>query len=89
MFYRNFVIENNHIEGAHPHGITVGEANGLVIRNNTVVKDPNTNFFKPRLRAAHHRRRRRAQRGTVTGNVTHGVPGSGPGWVISGNQLVG
>ena len=39
MFYRNFLIENNHIEGNHPHGITMGEAIGVVIRNNTVVRD--------------------------------------------------
>ena len=38
MFYQNFVISNNVIVGAHYHGITVGETNGLVIDNNTLIQ---------------------------------------------------
>ncbi|HYH46382.1 MAG TPA: right-handed parallel beta-helix repeat-containing protein, partial [Thermoanaerobaculia bacterium] len=87
MYYRNFVIENNHIQNAHPNGITVGEIDGLVVRNNTVVKDPNTPFFshgfEPRIIVDDD-----ARNVTITGNVTHGVPGSEPGWVISNNRLV-
>jgi parallel beta-helix repeat protein len=37
MYYSNILIENNTITNAHLHGILVGETNGLVIRNNTVV----------------------------------------------------
>ena len=40
MFYRNVTIEGNLIVNAHLHGITVGGADGLVIRNNTVVRNP-------------------------------------------------
>jgi hypothetical protein len=36
-FYRNIVIEDNFIYNAHLHGITVGETDGLVIRNNTLM----------------------------------------------------
>lgn len=39
MFYRNITIENNLIINAHLHGITVGETDGLIIRNNTVVRN--------------------------------------------------
>ena len=37
MFYRNILIENNVIYNAHAHGITVGETDGLTIRNNTIL----------------------------------------------------
>jgi PKD repeat protein len=37
MFYRNILIEDNTIYSGHLHGITVGEADGLVIRNNAML----------------------------------------------------
>jgi len=37
MLYQNILIENNFIHNAHAHGITVGETNGLTIRNNTIL----------------------------------------------------
>jgi hypothetical protein len=40
MFYRNITIEDNVIINAHSHGITVGETDGLVVRNNTLVQLP-------------------------------------------------
>ena len=39
MFYRNILIEDNVIYNAHAHGITVGETDGLTIRNNTVLQN--------------------------------------------------
>ena len=39
MFYRNILIENNVIHNSHAHGITVGETDGLVIRNNTLLRN--------------------------------------------------
>lgn len=38
MFYQNILIEENTIYNGHIHGITVGETNGLIIRNNTLVE---------------------------------------------------
>lgn len=38
MFYQNVLIEDNAIYNAHLHGITVGETNGLTIRNNSVLR---------------------------------------------------
>mgnify|MGYP000663394828 CR=1 FL=1 len=37
MFYQNVLIEENVILNGHLHGITVGETDGLTIRNNTVL----------------------------------------------------
>ena len=37
MYYQNVLIEGNVIINHHSHGITVGETNGLVIQNNTLV----------------------------------------------------
>jgi hypothetical protein len=38
MFYRNIEITGNVIRNAHVHGITVGEVDGLVIANNTLIQ---------------------------------------------------
>ncbi|WP_294606466.1 right-handed parallel beta-helix repeat-containing protein [uncultured Roseovarius sp.] len=38
MYYQNILIENNTIYNAHTHGITVGETNGLIIRNNSILQ---------------------------------------------------
>lgn len=40
MFYRDVRIENNVVINAHLNGITVGETDGLIIRNNTVLHNP-------------------------------------------------
>jgi PKD repeat protein len=37
MFYKNLTIEENIILNKHVHGITVGQTDGLVIRNNSVL----------------------------------------------------
>lgn len=37
MFYKDIEIVDNVIINAHLHGITVGETDGLVIRNNTLI----------------------------------------------------
>ncbi len=37
MFYQNILIEENIIINGHSHGITVGETDGLTIRNNTLL----------------------------------------------------
>ena len=39
MFYRNITISGNVIINAHLHGITVGEADGLTISNNTLIRN--------------------------------------------------
>lgn len=49
MFYQNVLIENNTIINHHLHGISVGESEGLTIRNNTLtaaVPDPSESTTK-------------------------------------------
>ncbi|MFN3938086.1 MAG: right-handed parallel beta-helix repeat-containing protein, partial [Gemmobacter sp.] len=64
MFYRNIEIAGNVIINSHLHGITVGETEGLVIRNNTMLRSPytatppregNIRFPTIRLKAASER----------------------------------
>ena len=59
MFYRNILIEDNLIVNAHTHGITVGETDGLTIRNNTILQNfssargpgfpPEHTVYEPRI----------------------------------------
>lgn len=50
MYYQNFRFEDNVIYGQHIHGITLGESNGVVIKNNTLLYNqaPGT-FGAPRI----------------------------------------
>ena len=59
MFYRNVIIVENVIINAHLHGISVGETAGLVIRNNSVIRDAasqgkedNPALWTPQIRVA-------------------------------------
>ena len=82
MFYRDVVIEDNVIANAHLHGITVGEALGVTIRRNTLVRVPSAvgpkqarspNLSVPTIRVSH-----RARDVVVEGNVTGPLrPGEG------------
>lgn len=38
MFYRNFEITGNLIRNSHLHGISIGQVDGLVIGNNTLIQ---------------------------------------------------
>ncbi len=56
MFYRNLVIEDNVIINAHLHGISIGEANGVKIENNSVIRNAesegkrnNISLYDPRI----------------------------------------
>jgi PKD domain/Concanavalin A-like lectin/glucanases superfamily/Right handed beta helix region len=44
QFYSNIVIENNLIYNGHPHGITIGETNGLRIAHNTLLYNPQSSM---------------------------------------------
>lgn len=56
MYYRDITIEDNVIINAHTHGITLGESDGVLIRNNTLIhnkvsdgKRQNTKLWRPRI----------------------------------------
>ena len=40
MYYKNILVENNTISNVHTHGITVGETDGLIVRNNLLISAP-------------------------------------------------
>ncbi len=92
MFYRDILIEENAILNAHAHGITVGETEGLVIRNNTLVHNPrsdgdipNPSLWTPKINVAEASRTV-----TITRNVTAMITGwkNQPGWRVADNLLV-
>lgn len=92
MFYRNVTIENNIIINAHLHGITVGETDGLIIRNNTVVrnaksegKKKNPALWTPKIlvsTASHDV--------LIVRNITSKITGEAgqADWLVEGNYLV-
>ena len=91
MFYRNFVIEENVIINAHLHGITMGEAEGVTIRRNTLIFNPRSagarpdrTVWRPRIAVAST-----ARDVTITDNIASSVPdaASHPAWRIEGNLL--
>ena len=59
MFYRNITIAGNVIINAHLHGITLGESDGVIIRNNTLIRnaisagdEQNYQLVTPRINVA-------------------------------------
>jgi hypothetical protein len=92
MFYRNVTIEENVIVNAHAHGISVGETNGLTIRNNTVVHADGGNddgldssVELPRISVSSA-----STDVTIANNATHSITGhtGQAGWTIANNALV-
>lgn len=88
MFYRNIVIEDNVIHNAQTHGITVGETDGLVISNNTLLQNKDSgddgNVNMPAINVAEA-----STNVTVTDNIaTRLNVGDGEGWTVSNNLIV-
>lgn len=77
MFYRDIVIENNVIINAHLHGISLGEAEGVTIENNSVIRNAqsegdrdNVSLYDPRISVSSRSRDVR-----IVGNVVSRVNG--------------
>lgn len=92
MFYRNVLIEDNVIINAHLHGISVGETDGLIIRNNSVIRnarsegpDNNPNLWTPQIRVSPT-----ATNVTITGNVVSKIEGfdDQPDWAVENNFFI-
>lgn len=88
MFYRDLVIENNVIINAHVHGIAVGETDGLIIRNNTLIRNPSSEkpgmsneLASPSIRVA------KASRNVVIeNNAAYRIPApAGTDWSVRNN----
>jgi hypothetical protein len=95
MYYQNIVIENNVIYNSHTHGITVGETNGLVIRDNTVLfvetnqdlevnTDRKSGVLTPKISVAED-----STSVTIEGNVIEAIRTDvQDGWNVNGNIYV-
>lgn len=98
MYYRNIVITGNVIVNAHLHGITVGETDGLMIANNTLIRNRlsdglggSDDLWTPSIRVSAE-----AENVTITRNITPKITGpekyakmqGRAEWVISDNLLI-
>lgn len=91
MFYQNMLIENNTIYNGHGNGISVGETDGLTIRNNAVLKasgdanDLSGSVSIPRIHMSSA-----STSVVIEGNITSAISGGEvqPGWTVSGNALI-
>lgn len=92
MFYRNVTIEGNVIINAHAHGITVGETDGLVIRNNTVLHNARSDGkkFHPNLWTPYVRVSKDALNVRIQNNVLHKIVGyvKQSSWEVENNLFV-
>lgn len=92
MYYRNILIENNIITNGHLNGITVGETDGLIIRNNTVLAADGTvpggavlPVQTPRIRVSAN-----SENVVIENNITSRITGFNdqPSWFINNNIFV-
>ena len=91
MFYQRITIEDNVIVNGHANGLVVGETDGLLVRNNTVLRnwraaqgeDRANRVRIPRLRLD-----RQSLGAVIEGNVAANVPDAREGWRVEGNVAV-
>ena len=87
MFYRNIVIEDNVVYGNHPHGIYVGSADGVTIRNNIVLNDSSNGQSKlgwhPEIDVDTS-----SKNVTITGNTANEITNKLSGWLVTNNNIV-
>ena len=88
MFYRDVRIEQNVIVNGHLHGITLGESDGVMIRQNTLLRNHRVVNAEtrdkmvtiPRISVASASRHVE-----ITDNIGSAFPGPKPGWTVKGN----
>lgn len=91
MYYKNILIENNTIYNGHTHGITVGETDGLIIRNNTVLQaegglnDLSGGVSVPKINLSSD-----STSVVIAGNITSEINGfdTQSDWIVSGNVII-
>ncbi|WP_417463033.1 right-handed parallel beta-helix repeat-containing protein, partial [Kordiimonas sp.] len=91
MYYQNILIENNTIYNGHLHGITVGETDGLTIRNNSVLQalgglnDLSGGVSIPKINL-----KPGSTSVVIEGNVTSAISGfaAQSDWVVSSNAII-
>jgi len=91
MFYRDVLIEENVIINGHVHGITLGEADGVVIRRNTLLRNPLAAEGEQRtkkVRIPKINLKEDSLRVTIEGNLAAGYPEARDGWIVRDNLEV-
>ncbi len=91
MFYRNILIENNTIHNGHAHGITVGETDGLIIRNNSVLQADGEMHGLDGLATVPKINVKPASTSvTIENNITSAINGydGQSGWIINSNAIL-
>ena len=92
MYYRNITIEDNVIVNGQSHGITVTNADGVIIQHNTVLHSDGTvldgadsSVEIPKINVSED-----SLHVVITGNVTGGITGwtGQSGWTVGQNALV-
>ncbi len=92
MFYKDFTVINNLIFNGHSHGITMGEVDGLVIRDNTLLSNVGVDkplsgeISRPAIYVA-----TRSMNVLVENNIARSItsiPGDADNWVVDHNLLV-
>ncbi|MFU8831393.1 MAG: right-handed parallel beta-helix repeat-containing protein [Wenzhouxiangella sp.] len=91
MFYRNILIEDNVIHNGHLHGITVGETDGLIIRNNSVLHAEGEmhgaegSVTIPRINV-----KPESTSVVIEGNITSAIRGyeNQLSWTVDGNAII-
>ncbi len=90
LYYKNLRIIENVIINAHAHGITVGEAQGVEIARNSVLRNARSSgrFGKASLWTPQIRVSARARDVVIRDNLTAAIHGGEQGWVVQGNLIV-
>lgn len=92
MYYRNIEITGNIIINAHLHGITIGEADGVRIASNTLVRNrlsagssSNPALWTPSIRVSP-----KSDNVSILRNVVPKLtgPDKRPDWEVKGNLLI-
>lgn len=92
MLYRNITIENNVIINAHLHGITLGQADGVRIAGNTLVrqraaagKGQKAGLWVPQIRV-----KSSARNVTIADNIVPVIEGyeDQSDWAVKGNLII-
>ncbi len=85
MFYRNIEISGNVIRNAHAHGITVGEVDGLVVANNTLIQSVESprplHVTTPGINISAASTNVR-----IANNISPRYGAASPGWTLENNQ---
>lgn len=92
FYYRNVTIRNNVVINAHRHGLFVGQTDGLVVENNTIVRTrrgagnkAETKVYIPAISI-----RPESRNVAVTGNIVSEIEGhrNQASWQVTRNQFV-